>query len=139
MGSILCEHCVAACCRYLAIEIDKPKTARDFDDIRWYIMHTGISVFVEEGDWYIQIQTTCKNLGADNRCQIYDVRPDICRDYEPGECDYSTGPSSYDHFFTHPQQVEEYYKQKTGRTIGPLRRAQARRRLPSRKRKSALI
>jgi len=30
MGSILCEHCVAACCRYLALPIDKPTTKRDF-------------------------------------------------------------------------------------------------------------
>ena len=70
MGSLLCEHCLAACCRYIALPLDKPTTARDYDDIRWYLMHQGISVFVEEGDWYVQFQTRCKNLGADNRCGL---------------------------------------------------------------------
>ena len=73
MGSILCEHCTAACCRYLAIPLDEPTTARDFDDIRWYLMHEDVSVFVEDGDWYIQFQTRCKNLGADNIWPTYDI------------------------------------------------------------------
>ena len=118
MGSVLCEHCAAACCRYIALPIDKPRTRRDYDDIRWYVMHEGISVFVEEGDWYIQIKTTCKNLQADNRCGIYQTRPEICREYEPGDCDYSTAPYEYDHFFTHPEQVETYYETKTGKKLG---------------------
>ena len=91
MGSILCEHCTAACCRYLALPIDTPTSARDYDDIRWYLMHEGISVFVEEGEWYIQIQTRCKNLGEDNRCMIYDTRPEICREYKAEDCDYASG------------------------------------------------
>ncbi len=119
MGSNLCEHCAAACCRYLAIEIDKPTAARDHDDIRWYIMHEDISVFVEEGDWYIQIQTKCKKLGADNLCTIYTTRPDICRDYEAGDCDYNETPYGYDHLFTHAKQIEEYYEKKTGKKLAP--------------------
>jgi len=99
MGSLLCEHCLAACCRYIALPLDKPTTVRDFDDIRWYLMHQGISVFVEEGDWYVQFQTRCKNLGMDNRCEIYDSRPQICRTYEPGECDYAGGTYGYDNLF----------------------------------------
>jgi Fe-S-cluster containining protein len=131
MGSILCEHCSAACCRYLAIEIDKPTTARDYDDIRWYLMHEGISVFVEDGEWYLQIQTRCKNLLANNLCGIYETRPQICREYEPGDCDYSAADSSYEHLFTHPSQIEELYFRRTGKRLGepkpPTRRAPARR------------
>ena len=117
MGSILCEHCAAACCRYLAIPLDKPRSARDYDDIRWYLMHQGIMVFVEEGDWYIQFQTRCKNLGADNRCMVYESRPQICREYEPGDCDYSGSDYGYDHLFTHPQQIEAFYERRTGRKL----------------------
>ncbi len=120
MGSILCEHCAAACCRYLAIPIDKPRNARDYDDLRWYLMHEGVTLFVEEGDWYIQFATRCKNLGLDNRCMIYDTRPDICREYEPGDCDYSGGSYGYDHLFTHAAQIEEHYERKTGKKLGPL-------------------
>ena len=118
MGSILCEHCAAACCRYIALPIDKPSTKRDYDDMRWYVMHEGVTVFVEDGDWYVQYQTRCKNLGADNLCGVYETRPEICRDYSAGECDYSGGSYDYDHFFTHSKQIEEFYHKKTGKRMG---------------------
>lgn len=118
MGSILCEHCTAACCRYLAIPIDKPESRRDYDDIRWYLMHEGIIIFVEDGDWYIQFQTTCKHLGEDNLCTIYEIRPEICAEYQPKDCDYTEGSFGYDHFFTHAKQIEEFYTNKTGKKLG---------------------
>ena len=118
MGSILCEHCAAACCRYLALPIDKPTSARDYDDIRWYLLHKGVSVFVEDGDWYVQFQARCRALGSDNLCAAYETRPHICRQYMPDSCDYSGGSYSYDHLFTHPQQIEKYYHDKTGKKLG---------------------
>ena len=121
MGSILCEHCSGACCRYLAIEIDKPKSQRDHDDIRWYLLHEGIGVFVEDGDWFIQIRTRCQQLGLDNLCQIYETRPEICREYEPKDCDYACDDPGYEHLFTHASQLEEYYFKKTGRRLGAPR------------------
>lgn len=129
MGSVLCEHCAAACCRYVAIPLDVPRSAGDYDDIRWYVMHEHISVFVEDADWYIQFQTRCKNLGQDNRCTIYDTRPKICETYEPGECDYSGGLHGYDHYFTHPQQIEAFYEEKTGKKLVKGRAPRKRKRL----------
>ncbi len=137
MGSILCEHCAAGCCRYLALPLDKPTGMRDHDDIRWYLMHEGVTVFVEEGDWYVQFQTRCKNLGADNRCTVYVTRPGICRDYEPGECDYAGGSYGYDHLFTHPKQMEEYYFKKTGKRLDVHKQAGRPRRTKVRKKKTA--
>lgn len=128
MGSIACEHCAAACCRYLALPIDKPKSARDYDDLRWYLMHEDVSVFVEEGEWFVQFQTRCRNLGADNRCTIYDSRPEICREYEPGVCDYSGGRYDYDHLFTHPKQIDEHYFERTGKKLGAGNKSGPRRR-----------
>lgn len=127
MGSILCEHCPAACCRHIALPLDKPVGKRDYDDIRWYIMHENVSIFVEEGDWYVQFQTRCRNLGADNLCRIYETRPDICREYEPGSCDYAGSSYTYDHLFTHPKQVEEYYYEKTGKRLGAPKHPPTRR------------
>ena len=138
MGSLLCEHCLAACCRYIALPLDKPTTKRDYDDIRWYLMHQGISVYVEDGDWYVQFQTRCKNLGVDNRCGIYESRPKICREYEPGECDYAGGTYGYDNLFTHPQQIDEYYLFKTGRKLGPVGERESRQRPRRGKRRSDL-
>ena len=132
MGSILCEHCTAACCRYLAIPLDVPTCARDYDDIRWYLMHHNVLIFVEDGDWYVQFQTTCKNLGADNLCTVYETRPAICREYEAGSCDYAGGSYGYDHLFTHPKQMEDFYTKRTGKKLGVAKPRPPRRRPPKR-------
>jgi len=138
MASTLCNQCSAACCRYLALPLDKPTCARDYDDIRWYLMHDGVIVFVEEGDWYIQLPTGCRNLAEDNRCTVYRTRPRICREYKPGECDYIPGDYGYDHLFSHPKQIEAYYRKRTGKSLVAASTLKARRRAGlSLKRKTA--
>ena len=111
MGSIHCEHCTGHCCRYLAVPLDKPQTARDFDDMRWYLMHEGTTIFVEDGDWYLQFATTCRHLTLDSVCGIYQTRPKICREYKAGDCDYAGGSYEYDHLFTHVDQIETYTRE----------------------------
>jgi Fe-S-cluster containining protein len=108
MTCLLCDHCTALCCRYVALPIDTPRTKRDFDDIRWYLMHEGISIFVEDGDWYINIMARCKNLQPDNRCAIYDTRPHICQEYKAGDCDYIGVEYDYDHLFTDVEQLDAF-------------------------------
>ena len=79
---ILCHNCTGLCCRYMALPIETPEDREDFDDIRWYLVHKGVSVFVEDGDWYLNIENRCKYLSAkDHRCKIYAKRPQICRDF----------------------------------------------------------
>ncbi len=79
---VSCDNCPAMCCRYVATEIDEPTSKREYDNIRWYLMHTGVHVFIDhEDDWYIEFETSCDNLGANNRCLNYDNRPLICRDH----------------------------------------------------------
>lgn len=108
MGLVLCEHCTGVCCKYVALPLDRPTTMRDFSDMRWYLMHENITVFVEDGDWYVQFATACRNLEPDNRCGIYETRPQICREYKAGECDYESGTHDYEHLFTQPEQVDAY-------------------------------
>ncbi|MFO0839514.1 MAG: YkgJ family cysteine cluster protein [Phycisphaerae bacterium] len=108
MPGILCEHCTGLCCRYIALPLDPPETARDFDDIRWYLLHEGIAVFVEDGDWYLAVYATCRHLQADNRCGIYATRPRICREYTTDNCDYHSGDYNWEHHFACPQHLDEY-------------------------------
>ena len=110
MADCLCDICTALCCRYFALPIETPKTAIDFDDIRWYISHEGISIFVEEGTWYINIANKCRHLTEDNRCGIYETRPKICRSYTTDACDYHGGDYGYEHVFTSVEQIEAYAK-----------------------------
>lgn len=129
MGSVLCEHCTGHCCRYLALPIDKPTGKRDFDDMRWYLTHEKVLIFVEDGEWYIQFTSPCRHLGADNRCGIYETRPAICREYSTSGCDYESGEYEYEQLFTEPEQLEAFAREFLKR-----KRAQARRRRERRRR-----
>lgn len=121
----LCDQCTALCCRYFAFEIDKPRTRRDFDDLRWYLLHEECIIFVEDGDWYVQINRPCKALQQDNRCGIYETRPAICRAYSTKECDYHGDEYDYDHLFVEAGQIAEYARQYLARQR--KRKAAARR------------
>ena len=100
MGDCLCDRCAALCCRYFALPIDNPQTRRDYDNIRWYLLHEKVVIFVEEGQWFIGVLNKCKALQPDNRCGVYDTRPTICRGYDTGNCDYHGGDYGYEHLFT---------------------------------------
>jgi len=122
MTDLLCDHCSGLCCRYFALPIDEPTTAGEFDDVRWFMLHKGISVFVEDGQWYINIASPCRHLGPDHRCTIYEKRPRICRAYNTDNCDYHDGRYEYEHHFTTVESLEafgrDYLRQKY-RKSGP--------------------
>ena len=103
----LCDYCTAKCCRYFALPIETPTTPRDFDFLRWYLLHDRASLFVEDGTWYLLVHTTCQFLRDDHRCGIYETRPQICRDYKTDDCEYDND-GLYDQYFEHPDQVAEY-------------------------------
>ena len=103
-----CKECDAKCCRYFCFEIDEPDTYEEFEDIRWFLCHEGISVHIDEGDWYIHIDNKCKMLTPSGRCRIYDDRPLICRSYSTGNCDQAAGDYNYDELFETPEQIEAY-------------------------------
>ncbi len=114
MDDSLCIKCAGLCCRYIALPIETPEDRSDFDDIRWYLAHEGISVFVEDDDWYINIANRCRFLDRDNRCGIYETRPKICRRYTEDSCDFHSGDYGYELHFTSIEEVDEYILQKFG-------------------------
>lgn len=119
-----CKECGAKCCRYFCFEIDEPDDFEEFDDIRWYLLHEGVTVHVDEGDWFIQIENRCRMLADDNSCTAYDARPLICRKYEPENCDHSDGDYDYDEQFTTPEELEAYARETLG--AAAYNRAKAR-------------
>lgn len=108
--NVLCNKCTGLCCRYFALPIETPEDKEDHDDIKWYLCHKDITVFVEDGDWYINIKNKCKHLGKDYKCRIYDKRPRICRGYRHSDCDFTDGEYDYELHFTSGRQMEEYIK-----------------------------
>jgi Fe-S-cluster containining protein len=106
-GEVLCSYCPAKCCKYFAMPIEKPKAWRDYEFIRWFLLHDKASIFTENGDWFLLVHTKCKHLRDDNLCGIYETRPDICRDYTTKNCEYEDS-WVYDHYWETAEQVEEY-------------------------------
>lgn len=103
----LCEFCTAKCCKYFALPIDAPASRKEFDYVRWYLLHEAATVFVEDETWYLLVHTQCKHLQPDNRCGIYETRPQICRDYKTDNCEYDDS-WVYDHYFETAEQVDEF-------------------------------
>ncbi len=95
-----CGKCVGLCCRYFALPIDTPETKSDYEDIRWYLTHKNVAVFVEEGDWYLNINSKCRHLSEkDHSCKIYAKRPKICKKYKIADCDLSGSEYDYESAF----------------------------------------
>jgi Fe-S-cluster containining protein len=106
-GEVLCSFCTALCCRYFSVPIETPTTRKDFDNLRWFMMHGHITVYVEEGVWYLCVYGDCKHLQADNRCGNYEDRPRICREYSTDACEYDD-PGLHERLFEMPEQLWEY-------------------------------
>lgn len=103
----LCGHCTGKCCRYVSISISKPKTWTDFDALRWYLTRRQVNVYSENGHWYVMVVEDCENLLPDNRCGIYESRPQVCRDHKTENCEYEDD-YNYDRIFENEDQLREY-------------------------------
>ena len=93
-----CVECQAKCCRYVAIEIDTPTTKKQYEDIRWYLLHENVSVFVDHNHcWHVEFKTRCRALGDDHCCHEYETRPQLCRDHgwPIGSCEFFDSPYKY--------------------------------------------
>jgi uncharacterized protein len=136
----LCDKCSALCCRYFVLEIDKPLTRGQFDDVRWYLVHENTFVFIEKRKWYLGVYARCKHLQDDNRCGIYEKRPGICRKYSTESCDYHGGDYGWEKLFSSAEQLacyadewlaKERQKAKGKGQKGKTGRAKPKRRKPS--------
>ncbi len=108
-----CFECGAKCCRYVAVEIDTPKTKKEYDDIRWYLLHENIYIFIDHDNcWHIEFRTRCRSLADDHRCIEYETRPQICRDHgwPIGTCEFFASP--YKVRFKTPEEYERYMDRK---------------------------
>ncbi|MFP6666345.1 MAG: YkgJ family cysteine cluster protein [Pirellulales bacterium] len=106
-SQVLCDHCTAKCCRYFALPLETPDTLKDFEYIRWYMLHGETTIFCEDDDWYLMVHNKCDHLQPDQRCGIYETRPQICRDYSTNECEYEDD-WTYDRYWETPEQIGEY-------------------------------
>ena len=106
-----CEKCGAVCCKHVALEIDKPTTKQEYDNIRWYLLHRDMEVFIEDdGKWYLKFETECTRLEKGGKCGYYGNRPAICRAYPPDdkECEFEGDSTYYKHRFNTVEEFEKF-------------------------------
>lgn len=87
--------------------METPTELNDFENIRWFMLHGRVSVFVDSGTWYLCVFNKCDHLRPDNMCGIYETRPQICRDYSADSCEYDND-GLYEQLFETPDQIWEY-------------------------------
>jgi Fe-S-cluster containining protein len=108
---ITCKECGGECCKKLAFQIEAPKNPVDYGDIKWYLYHKDVIVYIDNsGDWMVQVPIKCTKLDKNNRCTIYDERPPICRLSKVEECEKNT--NEMDVVFRTVEDLEKYMKQK---------------------------
>lgn len=82
------QECKGRCCRYITIQIPAPRDKIDLEEIRWFLAHRDISVYVASRRWNVEVRNRCKYLNRRNLCEIYEKRPEICSLYEVESCEY---------------------------------------------------
>ena len=123
-----CHLCTARCCRYFCLQIDTPTTPKDMDQIRWFLLHLDVVVWVQEREWYLEVRNRCRHLQDDNRCGIYETRPQVCRDYglpegdDEGTCEFFTDHLEFDLHFDTPEKFEAWQRQWAARRAERLAR-----------------
>ena len=102
-----CDGC-DLCCKYIALEIDTPEDKNDYEQIRWYLAHKNVWVWIDHDDsWNLQFNTPCEKLDK-QLCTIYDKRPQICRDYSTDACERYGDGDSFKLLWKHMEEFDEW-------------------------------
>lgn len=103
-----CRGCEARCCRYIAVEIDKPTTKGAYDNLRWILLHDKTHVYIDhDGDWVLQVDVSCTKIDKKtHRCRIYSTRPGICEELTLEECERE-GHDAIAAFYT-PEDLDKW-------------------------------
>jgi len=108
----LCKGC-SLCCEYVCVEIDKPETKNDYDQIIWMLLHKDVWVYFDDkNEWYVQFNTQCEVLTNDKLCGIYHNRPRICRKHSQDSCERYGEGTIYKKIFRKKEDFIQWLKEK---------------------------
>jgi len=105
-----CQDCPALCCNDLALMFIKPRTKAEIDDVKWQLHYDKVEICIRSNRWYLVMKSKCIYLDRNNRCRVYENRPDTCRRHNPPDCEKFG--SWYDTRLTTPEEFEEYLESK---------------------------
>ncbi len=95
-----CARCLPAkCCRYFSLEIDRPTSKRDYDDLLWFLAHGNVSIYLTDSSWFLMVHNDCVFLNQKtNLCKIYETRPQMCMEHSVDECEFDSDYGFDEHF-----------------------------------------
>lgn len=108
--SLTCHNGCSLCCRYVSVEIAKPRSRGSIDQARWLVSHKDVWIFVDSKDrWYAQFSTPCEHLDVlTHRCGIYEDRFQICREYKVQDCEATVGAGTEKRLFRSLEDLDRY-------------------------------
>ena len=116
----LCAGCVK-CCTYIAIEVDSPRSASEYDQWIWALHHRGVSLYVERPEkWFLCVETVCEQLDAAGRCRIHGRHPVLCREYDPRDCERRVPLVGIQAWFHDAASLEAWIREKRPKHWGRL-------------------
>ncbi|WP_246075733.1 YkgJ family cysteine cluster protein [Aliikangiella marina] len=84
-----CSYCSQSkCCQYSTVEVETPRSIRDFDNLVWHVSHLNTHLFKDTDGWYLVFYAQCQHLEPNGNCGIYEKRPFICREHTNDHCEY---------------------------------------------------
>lgn len=110
-----CSFCRGTtCCTYFTQSIDTPRSMEDYDLLLWQLAHHNTQAFRDEDGWFLLVNNRCSHLLDGGRCGIYEIRPQICRDYSNDDCEFDgpSGADDFDLFFPDYNALLEYCRKK---------------------------
>lgn len=103
----LCNGCTM-CCEYITVIIPTPKTWKEIDRIKWYLLHNVHVYITDEGHWKVDIPMKCSALNNKGKCSIYEDRPQLCRDHSQDSCERYDTSIDNNLCFTSIKELDEY-------------------------------
>lgn len=101
-----CDKCPALCCSDLEESINRPRTELEVNNLKWELHFSNTRVFIRSKRWYTLTLGRCKYLDKDDRCTIYEDRPEVCRDHMPPACERYG--DIYDVMFEDPEDLQKH-------------------------------
>ena len=120
-----CSFCTnSKCCTYITQQIDTPRSMGDFEHLLWLVSHDHVQVYKDSDGWFLLVDTPCRHLLADGRCDIYEERPAICRNHTNDGCEFD-GPAEdgFDRYFNDYESLVKYCRQRFKSWDKHIRRA----------------
>ena len=109
-----CDLCTnSKCCTYVTQQIDRPRSKYDFEILLWQVSHDGVGAYKDDDGWFVMFESRCQHLLVGGRCNIYEIRPTICRSHSNDYCEYDApAEDGFDLYFPDYDSLLQYCRKK---------------------------